>query len=252
VTPRTIGLASLAIGGVLLAWTCAPPTHPDATPPPATPAPATAIALTVDSATSNHESLLNIRVSSATGAGVPDQIVTLTTSSGSVNHPTIATGIAGTAQALLTTQADATVTATLGSLVSSVQASAFRLPPAPTTTVGSTTSVFTTTSTTSSIPGAVLSASLTCTVPTTSSHALPCNVSTTYGGAPVPSAQIRAVGWDWGDGVSTTPSPTPPMLAWTHPYLQAGTYTVTVFVWATTEPPSPNIPARTSQTFVVP
>jgi hypothetical protein len=189
---------------------------------------------------------------------VPDQIVTLTTSSGTVNHPTLATGIQGTAQAMLTTEADATVTARLGSLASSVRAIAFHLPPPPTTTVGTTTSVFVTTitttsvpPTTSSIPITALTASLTCTA-VAAPGATPCNVNVRWGPDVQPATSIVRVSWNWGDGsTQITIPPTAPIA--THPYASPGSYTIFVTVDAVRPvPPGGFDQVGASQAVVIP
>jgi len=78
-------------------------------------------------------------------------------------------------------------------------------------------------------PG-VMTASMSCTATSTTVNTAACNISGTYNGAPVPSAQIIDVDWDWDDG--TTSSSTTP--AQTHTYPQPGTWTVIGVMTATT------------------
>ena len=78
-------------------------------------------------------------------------------------------------------------------------------------------------------PVAALSVTLTCT-PATHGTPTPCNVSATYAGSGVPSANITGVQWDWGDGVSELT--TKPVN--THAYVSQGTYRVFASVNAQT------------------
>jgi hypothetical protein len=57
----------------------------------------------------------------------------------------------------------------------------------------------------------------------TTSLAVACNVAATTNGAPLPSASITNVTWDWGDGKTDVNQTTPVK---THSYASAGTYTV--------------------------
>ena len=50
------------------------------------------------------------------------------------------------------------------------------------------------------IPPDVLIASMSCRVTSTISRRVSCNMSGTFNGAPVPTANISNVDWDWGDG----------------------------------------------------
>ena len=59
----------------------------------------------------------------------------------------------------------------------------------------------------------------------------PCNVTVSYNGVRLPSADVTNVDWDWGDGEET--STTKPVDA--HTYMGAGPYTVFATVTATTK-----------------
>jgi PKD domain-containing protein len=89
-------------------------------------------------------------------------------------------------------------------------------------------------------------ASMTCPTSTTLTQA--CNVAATVDGAPLPSASITNVTWDWGDGKTDANLTTPVM---THIYANAGTYTV--FASVTGAPPLGNPKTvTTSQSVTVP
>jgi hypothetical protein len=90
-----------------------------------------------------------------------------------------------------------------------------------------------------------LAASMTCT-PATHGTPTPCNVSVTYGGTNLPSANITGVHWDWGDGLpdlTTTPVNT-------HTYANAGTYVVFASVNAQTA--NGGQTATTTKSVVIP
>ena len=213
------------------ACTSASPTAPYPVTVPVVLVPA-AITLTGGTATSVDEVLLNLTVTDATGKGVADQVVTLTTTSGTFNHAIVTTTTSGSGQAIITTTEDATVTATLGTLHASARALAHPVyvppvsvappPPPPPVVVPPTPPPPT--------PAPTLTATLTCTA-TMHGTATPCNVTASYGGTPLPGTVITNVNWDWADGTALQSTATPIN---THNYVQAGTYTVYVLVTANT------------------
>lgn len=71
-------------------------------------------------------------------------------------------------------------------------------------------------------PAPSLSLGITCTGNTHGTTLSPCNLTASYGGSALPSAQFMTVDWDWGDGFTSTTSV--PVDART--YVNAGTYTV--------------------------
>lgn len=93
---------------------------------------------------------------------------------------------------------------------------------------------------------ASLSVKLTCTPKPAGTTPTPCNVTASYDGSTVPSANVTGVDWDWGDGF--TDSTAGPTNSRTYPL--AGTYTVYATVTATTSGGSKT--ATKSTTIVVP
>lgn len=217
---------------------CAPPLAPAPVADVVVAPPAATIALTVSGATSVHESLLNVTVYDATGKGVLGAAITMTTTAGTLNHPTVNTSSTGTAQILLTTTDDATVTARLGELVASVRAIAYHAPepPPPSVFVPPPPPPPATCANTPSLcpapppPAPTLTAALTCT-PIAHGSPTPCNVTASYGGTPLPGTVVTNVNWDWADGTALQSTATPINA---HSYVQAGTYTVYVLVTANT------------------
>lgn len=90
-----------------------------------------------------------------------------------------------------------------------------------------------------------LSATMSCT-PATHGSQTPCNVSVTYGGQPLPSADVTRVDWDWGDGENTAHAG----VVASHPYAIAGSYTVVAEITADTADGSKR--TTTSRQIVVP
>jgi hypothetical protein len=235
------GLKALAIiVAMLLLSACAPPLAPSPVTVPKVPRVPASLTLTGGTATTANEVLLNLTVVDATGVGVPDVVVTLTTTHGTFNHASVATSPSGTGQALLTTTEDATVTATLGSLSATARATAYHVfepppsppPPPPPVIVPPQATCANTPSLCPPPPPPALAVLLTCT-PIAHGTPTPCNVNVTYGGTALPATAINRVDWNWGDGFAdTTLPPTAPIN--THAYTNAGSYTVFATVLATT------------------
>lgn len=91
-----------------------------------------------------------------------------------------------------------------------------------------------------------LSLGLTCTAKPALT-ATPCNVTASYGGAVLPSSQTTSVVWDFGDGPPPVTTPGPVV---SHPYPQAGSYTV--FAAATVSTVDGAKTATTSRAVTIP
>lgn len=77
-----------------------------------------------------------------------------------------------------------------------------------------------------------LVATLTCTAGNATITKTTCNLSLTYGGAPLGGGTVTAVVWDWSDGLGTDTAGTTAVQQ--HQYLTPGTFTVLASVTATT------------------
>lgn len=191
-----------------------------------------AITLTGGTATSVDEVLLNLTVTDATGKGVADQVVTLTTTSGTFNHAIITTTTSGTGQAIITTTEDATVTATLGSLHTTARALAHPVyvPPVSTPSPPPPPPVVVPPTPPPPTPAPTLTATLTCTLGNSTTLLTTCNATASYNGSVLPGAAITGVTWDWAD--TTVNTSTGPVKQ--HQYTAPGTYTVFATVTAMT------------------
>jgi PKD repeat protein len=79
-------------------------------------------------------------------------------------------------------------------------------------------------------PVPTLAGTLTCTPGKSGTAATVCNVSLSFGGAPIGGATVTRVDWDWGDGSLPDNQTTVPV--GTHMYAKPGTYTVFATVTA--------------------
>lgn len=95
-------------------------------------------------------------------------------------------------------------------------------------------------------PPALLAATITCVVSTT--PVVPCNISATSNGAPLPSNSITNVSWDWGEGGGLNQITSSPVA--THTYMNPGTYRIFATIVAGT--PSGAAQTVTSTSVTVP
>lgn len=243
-----LAVAVTILGAALLLTACGSPLAPAPLDvPPVVQVPAV-LGLTVSGPTAASESLLNFSVVDLRGKGVPGETIFVATTAGTLASPSVVTGPQGTAQLMLKTTRDATVTAQVRSFSASIEAPAYHAPappvfPDPPPPPPPAPPVVTPPPPVPVPAGLVVT--LNCT-PVNHPGPSPCNVNVSYNGTPLPATAISNVGWNWGDGLTDTTA----LPVMTHAYANAGSYTVFVTVTATTVDGVKT--ATTSKALVIP